>query len=102
MTYENEEYERDEGSDFEEGELYVYKKGEMQHVARDPDDTMRKVRITDDAFNVATLIQRQLRRQMNGYKPDIVLVCSALLESHKHNEEAVDIVRRYVQKTFNI
>ena len=92
--------ENKKGDDLEEGELYVVKKGELEHLQRDPDDTMRKVRITDDAHTVAINVQRMMRKEMNGYKPDIVMVCSALIASFDEREEAAGIVKDYIRNTF--
>lgn len=79
----------------EEGSLYVYKKGVLQEIETDPDDQMKKIRITQDAFTSASELQKQMRKNMAGYRPDISTVCSALIKHTATSENAVEIVRQF-------
>ena len=82
--------------DLEEGELYVVKNGELEHIQRDPDDTMRKVRLTEDAVKELIVVQRKMRKEMQGYKPDMALVASALVSHAAKLPEAPRLVRLYL------
>lgn len=98
----DQENEKHEEEALEEGELYVFKKGALEHIQRDPDDNLRKVRITDDAFEKATVVQRSMRRLLNGYKPDITMVISALIETGASDaEKAAEVVKGYAKKMFS-
>ena len=94
--------EDDESNDeLEEGELYVVKKGVLEHIQRDPDDNLRKIRITDSAFETAVNVQRSMRKNMNGYKPDITMVISALVEDSASDiDRSVSVVKGYAQRMF--
>ena len=82
--------------DLEEGELYVVKNGELEHIQRDPEDTMRKVRLTEEAVTSVMLVQRKMRKEMQGYKPDMALVASALVSHAAKLPEAPRVVRMYL------
>lgn len=91
------EHNHDQGfEDLEEGTLYVYKKGVLQEVETDPDDLMKRIKVTPDAFAKVTDLQRGMRRNMQGYRPDISVICSGLLAYSAQMEEAQSVVRRYV------
>ena len=91
-----------EDNELEEGELYVLKKGVLEHLQRDPDDNLRKIRITDDAFETLVNVQRSMRKNLNGYKPDITVVCSAIIKHGASDVEQAQVaVKDYVQKIFN-
>lgn len=79
----------------EEGSLYVYKKGVLQEIETDPDDQMKKIRITQDAFANASELQKQMRKHMAGYRPDMSTVCSALIKHAADSENAAEIVRQF-------
>jgi hypothetical protein len=82
-TEEKKKYE----SDLIEGHLYVMQNGSLQEIERDPDDTLKKIRIFDDAVHEAVKIQRSVRKILGGYKPDLSMVCSALIIAKAKNEE---------------
>ena len=84
----------------EEGCLYAFKKGELHEIQADPDDIMKKVKITESAFTEVVKLQRSLRREMQGYKPDVHLVCSALIEHVANLGDVNDIVRNFCLRLF--
>ncbi len=92
--------EMQENRQWEDGELYVCKKGELEQIQRDPEDNLRKIRITEDAYNEVVRVQRQMRASLNGYKPDITMVCSALLEYVSKSEEVERVIKKYAVKVF--
>ncbi len=85
----------------EEGCLYAYKRGQLHAIETDPDDVMKKVRITEAAFAEVVRLQRRMRKDMQGYKPDIALVCSALLEHLASLDNASEVVREFCLHLFN-
>lgn len=87
-------------NDLEEGSLYVYKKGMLQEIEADPDDLMKKIKITPDAFKVASELQNSIRKNMNGYRPDISTICSALIESGGQSKTAVKVVQDFVIRLY--
>ncbi len=87
-------------NELEEGCLYTYRKGELHEVQTDPDDIMKKVKITESAFAEVIKLQRSLRREMQGYKPDVHLICSALIEHAANLEDVHQIVRRFCLRLF--
>jgi hypothetical protein len=79
----------------DEGELYVFKQGQLEHVKRDPDDTMRRVRITEEAYQRAMTIGKAMRQRLGGYKPEVSLIGSAVLLFGTTNDEEV---QQYVKQ----
>ncbi len=85
----------------EEGELYVVRKGQLEHLARNEEDGMRRIRITEDAFQIATDIGRGMRKSLQGYKPDVSLITSALVLSYTDElQKGQDAVKTFVLKMF--
>jgi len=74
---------------FDEGELYVFKRGQLEHVERDPDDNRRKVRLTEEAYQCAVTVGKAMRQRLGGYKPEVSLIVSAVLLFGTTNDEAV-------------
>lgn len=86
---------------YEDGELYVFKKGRFEHVNREDDEGMRRIRITEDAYQTALKIGKTMKKELGGYKPDVALVVSALLVYGIADEEqARSHVRRFVLEMF--
>src|SRR3569833_1469156 len=84
----------------EEGELYVYRKGQLEHVPRDEEDTSHRIRITGDAYLAIVDLQRILRPAMNGYRPNLEIISSAELGLYAQAPDAVEGVRRYGEHLF--
>lgn len=62
---------------------------------------MRKVRITEEAFLAASEIGKVMRKDLNGYKPDVSLVMFALiLSGGNEREKAKEVVRQFVLTLF--
>jgi len=96
-----ENYVEEADCELEEGELYVMKKGVLEHLQRDPEDNLRKIRITDDGYKALVEIQRGMRKSLKGYKPDLTIVCSAILENAASDPEgATTVVKEYAQNVF--
>jgi len=88
-------------SAYQSGELYRCIDGNMVQIERDPDDNQHKVRLANDAYDGLLLIQKRLRKALNGYRPDITLVASALMKYAADNEEeAINAVKAYALQVF--
>ena len=85
----------------EEGELYVLRKGRLEHVPRNEDDGMRRIRITEQAYEAAMQIGRWMKADLGGYKPDVSLVVSALvLDRGEKVERTKEVIRQFVVTMF--
>lgn len=80
--------------DLTEGKLYKLENGELIELQIDPEE-LRKVKITDDAIQAATAIQKVMRKVLNGFKPDITTVCSALIKGQAQKEDATKVVANF-------
>ncbi|MET1256990.1 hypothetical protein [Aliikangiella maris] len=80
--------------DLTEGKLYKLVNGELEELVLDPNE-LRKVKITDDAISAATSVQKQMRNLLNGFKPDITTVCSALIKAQAEKPDASKVVSDY-------
>lgn len=88
--------------DLEEGEMYVVRKGHLVHLERreEDDEGMRRVRVTDTAYQAAIDLGRRMRKRMRGYRPDVSLVISALVMRAAGSADAEEAVRTFVQMLF--
>lgn len=80
--------------DLTEGKLYKLVNGELEELVLDPNE-LRKVKITDDAIKAATLVQKQMRKALDGFKPDITTVCSAFIKAQAEKPDAATVVSSY-------
>src|ERR1700674_1283528 len=76
-----------------EGELYVVQNGRLQHVERASD--LPKVPVSEAAKEALLNLRRNCRRALGGFRPDIALVASALIEHGASLPQAQDIVQAY-------
>ncbi|MGH8604483.1 MAG: hypothetical protein ACREXR_17385 [Gammaproteobacteria bacterium] len=60
---------------------------------------MRSIRITETAYQAAKRIAKGMR--VNGYKPDVSLVASALM-IHGSRDECEDALRKFVCELFAV
>ena len=82
----------------EDGEIYRCEKGKLKLVKREEDEGMRRIRVTEEAFEAIQEVSRAIRRETGGYRPDITLVASALLFSGVPSmgvQRAVEFVQEY-------
>jgi hypothetical protein len=87
----NEEKDKYVTEDLTEGKLYKLENGELIELQIDPEE-LRKVKITDDAIQAATEVQKKMRKLLNGFKPDITTVCSALIKGQAERSDATKVV----------
>lgn len=86
--------------ELKEGALYSYKDGVLSEIQTDPDDTMKRVKIVESAFQAVVAVQGRMRKNLNGYRPDIHLVCSAIIQHGASQPEVDDIVKRFCLELF--
>ena len=88
--------------DLEDGELYTLRKGMLHRVSRNEDDNgLRRIKIMEEAYDVATQVAKRLRPRMRGYRPDPALVISAFVQYAARLEEAENIALDYLQWVFS-
>jgi hypothetical protein len=80
-----------------EGEIYVVQKGKLKHIQREQDD-LKKVPLSDEAHVALLDVRRRCRRAMGGFRPDVALVASALIEFVAPLYESAEIVAKYHAK----
>lgn len=77
-----------------EGKLYKLENGELIELQIDPED-LRKVKIMEEAVTSAITLQKAMRPFMNGFKPDLTTVCSALIKNGASRDDAKQVVANY-------
>ena len=82
-----------------EGELYVVQNGQLQHVERAGD--LPKVPVSKAAKEALLNLRRGCRRALGGFRPDIALVASALIEHAAALPQAQDIVQAYAREVLS-
>ena len=80
--------------DLKEGKLYKLENGELIELVIDQEE-LRKIKITDDAVQAATEVQKKMRTVLNGFKPDITTVCSALIKAQAEKPDATKVVANF-------
>lgn len=86
--------------ELKDGALYAYKDGVLTEIQTDPDDTMKRVKILEGAYTAAVGVQRNMRKQLNGYRPDLHLVCSALIEHGANQPQVEEAVKAFCTRLF--
>jgi hypothetical protein len=81
-----------------EGELYVFERGELRHIDR-PANDMPKVLVSKTAHESLLDLRRRCRKALGGFRPDLALVASAIVEHGACASEAETIVARYSAAT---
>jgi DNA/RNA-binding domain of Phe-tRNA-synthetase-like protein len=87
------------------GRMYVLEErgsgGEhLRHIPR-REDTLPRIPITEDALEALREFRNGMRKQFGGYRPDIVIVISALvIAAASRPEQAIQDVRNYVMQMF--
>ena len=81
-------------NDVENGKLYKCVNGELIELVIDPEE-LRKVKLRNDAIENVITLQKEMRSYLNGYKPDLTLICSALIATGAKSETAKKVVADY-------
>ena len=77
----------------QEGELYIVKQGQLRHLERESD--LPKVPVSEAAKAALLELRRECRGALGGFRPDVALVASALIEHAAALPQAEGIVRAY-------
>ena len=85
-----------DNSGLQEGELYVVQRGQLKRLERPPDDLPR-VPISAAAHEQLLDLRRRCRKALGGFRPDVALVASAMIEHGARSEEAETIIVDYFQ-----
>jgi hypothetical protein len=85
--------------DVEDG-LYQARAGEL-HKLDVEDDGLKKIRVSQTAFESVRSVQKQMRKLLGGRKPDISLVAEAMLMHAAQIEGIEEQVRLYAIKVFS-
>jgi hypothetical protein len=89
------------------GRMYVLEErgnGEehLRHIPR-REDALPRIPITEDALEAIREFRNGMRQQLGGYRPDIVIVISALvIAATRRPEQAIQDVRNYVMQMFQV
>ncbi len=86
----------------EDGEVYVCRNGKLERLPKS-DDGMRRIRITDDAYQAALELGQRLRKDLHGYKPDVSLVASALILERcreTNSTQVKEVIGNFIIKLF--
>ena len=83
--------------ELEEGNVFVYRNAGLERWSRSDQARMRSIRITESAYQEAKQIAKGMR--VNGYKPDVSLVASALMV-HGSRNDGKEAVRKFVCELF--
>ena len=91
--------ERVEVEKFDDG-LYQARAGELRKLDVE-DDGLKKIRVSQTAFESVRTVQKQMRKLLGGRKPDISLVAEAMLMHAGQIEGIEEQVRQYAIKVFS-
>ena len=86
--------------ELKDGALYAYKDGVLSEIQTDPDDTMKRIKIVESAFQAVVALQGKMRKTLNGYRPDIHLMCSAIIQHGAKQPDIEQIVKRFCLELF--
>ena len=79
----------------QDGEIYVVQNGQLRLIVRDND--LPKVPISREAREALHGLRRRCRRVLGGFRPDLALVASALIEYAAALPHAESLVKAYAQ-----
>lgn len=88
-----------ESEKLEDG-LYQARAGHLEKLVFEDDGT-KKIRVPTPGFEAAVLVQRQMRKVLNGHKPDLSLVAEAMLLAAAEDPAIVEKVRLHAMRVFS-
>ena len=86
-------------SELEDG-LYQARDGHLQKLDLEDDGT-KKLRVTQEPFEAVVKVQRRMRKELGGNKPDIGLVAAAMLLAAAEMEGIEEKVKEYAISVFS-
>lgn len=88
-----------ESEKLEDG-LYQARSGHLEKVIFEDDGT-KKIRVPLAGFEAAVKVQRQMRKVLNGHKPDLSLVAEAMLLAAAEMPDVEEKVRLHAMRVFS-
>ena len=88
-----------ESEKLEDG-LYQARSGHLEKVIFEDDGT-NKIRVPQEGFEAVVSVQKQMRKALNGHKPDVSLVAEAMLLAAAADPAIVEKVRLHAMRVFS-
>ena len=88
-----------ESEKLEDG-LYQARSGHLEKVIFEDDGT-KKIRVPQAGFDAVVSVQKQMRKALNGHKPDVSLVAEAMLLAAAEDPAIVEKVRLHAMRVFS-
>lgn len=86
-------------SNVEDG-LYQARAGQLEKFVFEDDGT-KKIRVPPPGFEAVAKVQKQMRKVLNGHKPDISLVAEAMLLAAAEMPDIEEKVRLHAMRVFS-
>lgn len=80
--------------------LYQARAGQLEKLVFEDDGT-KKIRVPQPGFEAVTKVQKQMRKVLNGHKPDISLVAEAMLLAAAEMPDIEQKVRLHAMRVFS-
>ena len=88
-----------ESGNLEDG-LYQARSGSLTKLDLSDDGT-KKIRVPQSGFEAVVKVQKQMRKVLNGHKPDISLVAEAMLLAAAAMPDIEEKVRQHALRVFS-
>lgn len=80
--------------------LYQARAGHLEKLVFEDDGT-KKIRVPQAGFETVVMVQKQMRKVLNGHKPDISLVAEAMLLAAAEMPDIEEKVRLHAMRVFS-
>ena len=80
--------------------LYQARAGQLEKLVFEDDGT-KKIRVPPPGFEAVVKVQKQMRKVLNGHKPDISLVAEAMLLAAAEMPDIEEKVRLHAMRVFS-
>ena len=80
--------------------LYQARAGQLEKLVFEDDGT-KKIRVPQPGFEAVVKVQKQMRKVLNGHKPDISLVAEAMLMAAAEMPDIEEKVRLHAMRVFS-
>lgn len=84
--------------EYEDG-LYQARGGYLEKLVLEDDGT-KKIRVSSAGFEAAVKVQKQMRKVLNGHKPDLSIVSEAMLLAAAEMDGIEEKVRLHALRVF--
>jgi hypothetical protein len=76
---------------YQDGEVYIVRNGQLELIEQDPHDQTSKVRITAEAAGALRRARAEATRH-KGFRPDLLVIASAVLEHYAEADQVVQAI----------